>query len=113
MNLRLSELGPLVLEKRGTLGVRAAAAEVGISPATFSRIENGNMPDLESFAKVCTWLGRDPSEFLGAAPGKQPQRVAAVHFRKDQTTSHATAASLAKLILAAQSALQAKAGLVE
>ena len=46
MSLRLSELKTLVLEKRGASGVRAAAAEVGISPATFSRIENGHMHDL-------------------------------------------------------------------
>lgn len=111
MSLRIRELGPLVLKRRGNLGVRAAAAEAGISPATFSRIELGHMPDLETFAKICVWLGRNPSEFLGEPPAKATSSVAAVHFRKDRTTTAATAQSLASLILAAQSALQAKAAL--
>ena len=113
MTLRLSELGPLVLAKRGALGVRAAAAEVGVSPATFSRIELGQMPDLETFAKICRWLNRDPSEFLGAPTPRQGLSTAAVHFRKDQSTSPATATSLANLILAAQTALQAKASMLD
>ena len=110
MTLRLSELGPLVQRKRGLKGVRAAAAEVGISHATFSRIENGQMPDLETFAKVCRWLSVDPAEFLGS-PEKHEITTAAVHFRKDKTVQPRTAASLANLILAAQSALKARASL--
>jgi transcriptional regulator with XRE-family HTH domain len=113
MTLRLSELGPLVRKKRGLLGVRAAAAEADISPATFSRIENGHMPDLETFAKVCRWLDVDPSEFLGTQPRKSDISVAAVHFRKDHANRPETAASLANLILAAQDALRARSLLVE
>ena len=44
---------------------RATALEAGVSTATFSRVENGHMPDLETFAKLCTWLQRDPRDFLG------------------------------------------------
>jgi transcriptional regulator with XRE-family HTH domain len=111
MNLRLSELKALVLEKRGVSGVRAAAAEVGISTATFSRIENGNMPDLETFGKVCEWLGRDPAEFLGLQSERTELSTAAVHFKKDKTIDQKTATSLAKAIVAAQAALRAKAAL--
>jgi transcriptional regulator with XRE-family HTH domain len=112
MSLRLSELKTLVLEKRGTSGVRAAAAEVGISPATFSRIENGHMPDLETFAKICEWLDEDPRNFLGLENSKTEPSTATVHFRKEMTTDLQTAASLAQAIFGAQQALQAKAELL-
>lgn len=113
MSLRLSELGPLVRKKRGVLGVRAAAAEVGISSATFSRVENGQMPDLETFDKVCEWLQVDPAEFLGAARKTDTPELAAVHFKKDRAIDLATATSLANVIMAAQTALKARAALKE
>ena len=112
MSLRLSELKTLVLEKRGVSGVRAAAAEVGISSATFSRIENGHMPDLETFAKICKWLDEDPRNFLGLSHSKAEPSTATVHFRKEMTTDLQTAASLAQAIFGAQQALQAKAELL-
>src|SRR5258706_2081387 len=50
-------LGQLLQRKRGSMGVRAAAAEIGISPATLSRMESGRVPDLETLRKVCAWIG--------------------------------------------------------
>ena len=38
-------------------GVRAAAREIGISPTTLSKIENGHLPDSETLKKVLKWLG--------------------------------------------------------
>jgi transcriptional regulator with XRE-family HTH domain len=113
MTLRLSELAALVRERRGALGVRAAAAEVGISSATFSRIENGQMPDLETFAKVCSWLNVDPGEFLGTERKRSDMSLAVVHFKKDRTSQVDTAAALGSLILAAQEALRHRAALME
>ena len=114
MTLRLSELGTLVREKRRDLGVRAAAAEAGISTATFSRIENGQIPDLATFAKICRWLGQDPKQFLGL-PEEKPEKppAAYVHFKKDIAINPKTAESLAKLILVADKALRDRAALLE
>ena len=109
MRLRLSELAELVRERRGAKGVRAAAAEAGISPATFSRIENKHMPDLETFAKICRWLQVDPSEFLGIDLERKTPSTATVHFRKGRTVDEKTAKALGKAIIAAQKALRAKA----
>lgn len=109
MSLRLSELAELVREKRGAKGVRAAAAEAEISPATFSRIENQHMPDLETFAKICRWLDVDPSDFLGIDLGKKTSSTATVHFRKGRTVDEKTAKALGSAIIAAQNALRAKA----
>ena len=87
--------------KRGGRGVRATAAEIGISAATLSRIENGNYPDLETFGKVCKWLDLDPSEVLGFRKAEEKGRVL-VHFKKENTVKPETAEALAKLILVAQ-----------
>jgi transcriptional regulator with XRE-family HTH domain len=114
MTLRLSELGTLVREKRGTLGVRAAAAEAEISSATFSRIENGQVPDLATFAKICRWLGTNPNQFLGLPAEKAERPPAAfVHFKKDAAINSDTARSLATLILAADKSLRDRAALLE
>lgn len=114
MTLRLSELGTLVREKRAGHGVRTAAAEAGISSATFSRIENGQIPDLGTFAKICLWLGEDPKQFLGLPEDKAEKPPAAyVHFKKDVAISLQTAESLARLILIADKALKDRATLLE
>jgi transcriptional regulator with XRE-family HTH domain len=108
MALPIGELGRLVHKKREGRGIRSVAAEAEVSPATLSRIENGNIPDLATFAKICRWLEVDPAMFLGIeSTASQPKR-AVVHFRKDKTVSPDTAESLAELILSAQRAKNAR-----
>jgi len=103
--LTLQSLGRKLVEKRADRGIREVAAEIGVSPATLSRVERGHMPDLETFSKICRWLAVDPGEVLGvsASPSDRPQ--IGVHFRKDQALKPETAQALAQLILAAQRAL--------
>jgi transcriptional regulator with XRE-family HTH domain len=107
MDIDIDELGRLMAAKRGARGVRAAAEDVGVSHATYSRIENGHMPDLATFAKICRWIGRDPNQFLkvddvsGITDGVG---AAQVHLRKKKTVSKETAVSLGALILAVQNA---------
>jgi len=69
----LARIGPLLREKRGHRGLREVAAEIGVSPATLSRVENGQLPDLQTFSKMCRWLDTDPGAFLGY-PTKQKRR---------------------------------------
>ena len=103
----LESLGQLISEKRGKQGIRAAAQEIGISPATLSRVENGHLPDLENFQKICRWLGVEMTSIAGApitaAPG-----IARVHFKKQPTVKQETAQALAEMILAAQVAFAAE-----
>tara|TARA_R110002110_G_scaffold98025_2_gene251295 strand:- start:632 stop:967 length:336 start_codon:yes stop_codon:yes gene_type:complete len=106
MSLNLTELGQKIVAKRGPSGVRAAAKEIGVSPATLSRIENGQLPDLSTFALICKWLGEDPAEFLGYQRPAESRSSVAVHLRKRNTTSVETASALAKLILAAQAQMR-------
>ena len=114
MPLSIEEFGKLLTAKRGSRGVRAAALEAEVSSATFSRVENGHMPDLKTFAKLCKWLERDPREFLGLETTEQSQsrHEAVVHFKKKKTVKMETAKALGELILAAQRALRAREGLV-
>lgn len=113
MTLPIEELGKLIIRKRGTRGIRAAAAEADVSPATLSRVENGNLPDLATFAKICRWLEVDPARFLGVeqAPASHSVDRAVAHFRKKATVSKETATSLGALILAAQRARRVRSEL--
>ena len=115
MALSIGDFGRLLAAKRGSRGVRAAALEAAVSTATFSRVENGHMPDLATFAKLCTWLQRDPRDFLGmesdgAEEIERPDAV--VHFKKKKTVNMETAKALGELILAAQRAVRAREELI-
>lgn len=104
-NPSLRTLGRLVGEKRGKVGIRATAREIGLSPATLSRVENGQMPDLANFTKICRWLEVDPARVLGFEPETLNRPVAAVHFRSQATVSLSTAGALQELIIKAQEML--------
>jgi transcriptional regulator with XRE-family HTH domain len=113
MALSIEDLGRLLTVKRGSRGVRAAALDADVSSATFSRVENGHMPDLATFAKLCKWLDRDPREFLGIEiDAETAEHPAAVHFKKKKTVTMETAKALGELILAAQRALRAREDLI-
>jgi transcriptional regulator with XRE-family HTH domain len=103
--LTIHSLGHLALERRAQRGIREVAGEIGVSPATLSRVERGKMPDLETFGKICKWLRVDPATVLGIAPARTDTSGLSVHFRKDQAISPETAKALAQMILAAQRAL--------
>lgn len=103
----LESLGSLVKNRRGKVGVRATAKQIGISPATLSRVENGHLPDLENFRKICQWLQVDPSTILGIDSAAMIRPTASVHFRKNQTLTPDSAVALGDLILAAQRAAAA------
>lgn len=105
----LDTLGELVVDKRGEQGVRAAAKEIGLSPATLSRVENGFLPDINNFRLICKWLEIDPNQILGFSSGStggSDQAKASVHFKKRATTSPETAKALAQMILHVQRAMQ-------
>lgn len=107
----LSSLGAMVRDKRGSRTLRDVAEEIRIGPATLMRVENGRLPDLTTFGKICNWLDVEPGNFLGferkessAAPPQtdQPTPVlVAAHLRADQTPQPETVRALAQMILLA------------
>ena len=89
--MKLDELAQRLQRERGSMGIRAAAKEIGISPTTLSRLERGHIPDLKTLEKVCDWLEVDPGEYTGIG-GLQ------IAFKKKTAVSPDTAKSLANLI---------------
>ena len=43
---------------------RQAAQESGVSPATISRCERGMAPDVETFLRLCRWIGAAPTRYI-------------------------------------------------
>lgn len=104
--IRVDRLAQRIQERRAGKGVREAASEVGVSPATLSRAENGRVPDLETFSKICKWLGEDPAIYLGITrQASSLTPTARVHFKKGIAIKKDSAKALGELILAAQQAL--------
>ncbi len=111
VKLSLTSIGPLLLKKRSGRGIREVAAEIGISSATLSRVENGKIPDLETFSKLCKWLNVDPGEILGCKCGDKieqpkPMAVVAAHFRADRTLRPETVNAMAEMILRARGMIE-------
>ncbi|HJV19312.1 MAG TPA: helix-turn-helix domain-containing protein [Sediminibacterium sp.] len=46
------------------LSVRETAKQIGISPATVSRLNNGATPDIETFAMCCKWMRLEMERFF-------------------------------------------------
>lgn len=63
---RQTVLGRMVKGRRewANLTMRQAGQQIGISTATVHRVEHGESPDIESFARLCAWLHIQPQEFL-------------------------------------------------
>lgn len=49
------------------MGIREAAKEIGISPATLSRYENENIPEVTNYANICKWLNVPMEHFFTKA----------------------------------------------
>lgn len=104
-SLAIDELALRIQEHRAGKGIREAAKEVGVSSATLSRVENGKVPDLETFGKICQWLGDDPSIYLGLKPRVIETPRAQVHFKKGAAIEKDSAKALSEMIMLARKAL--------
>lgn len=106
-----SEVNTLLLatklkNKRGRRGLREVAKEIGgVSASTLSRVEQGKLPDLEIFFKICKWLEINPDMFMSNSKKSEfskdketTQEKIAVHLRADKTLSKETADALIKMI---------------
>jgi transcriptional regulator with XRE-family HTH domain len=78
--------------KRAGRGLRAVADEIGgVSASTLSRIEQGNIPDLDTFMRICGWLGVSADDFRpqnrsGKSPASpEAAEVIEAHLRADRT----------------------------
>jgi transcriptional regulator with XRE-family HTH domain len=96
----------LLVEKRGGRGIREVAREIGISPATLSRVENGRLPNIQALMKICDWLDVEMGEFLGVRPGGGKSGASgdlvSVHLKAESTPPQEIANVLADMIMKAQ-----------
>ncbi|WP_223163895.1 helix-turn-helix domain-containing protein [Mycobacterium simiae] len=83
--LDIAQLGTMLRQQRGSLSLRQAAQEAGVSFSTFSRVEAGSQPDLTSFTLLCAWLGVAPTLFFAAVPAREvePIELAISHLNND------------------------------
>jgi transcriptional regulator with XRE-family HTH domain len=95
-------LASMLKSKRGKLGLRATAQEIGdVSAPTLSRIEQGKIPDVETFIKICKWLQVSTDEFI---VNQQDSKVLSTkdhvlaHLRADRELSTETVNMLIKMI---------------
>lgn len=105
INPDIEGLAERIKLRRAGMGIREAALEVGVSPATLSRVENAKVPDLDTFGKICHWLGDDPAIYLGLQATSSTEHRAQVHFKKGAAISKDSAKALSEMILLAQKAL--------
>src|ERR1700733_14522532 len=111
--MTLLRLGAMLRDRRGGRGIRQVAQEIGISPATITRVEGGRLPDIATFQKICSWLKVNPAEILDisteSSPSSADTLVAAVHLRADKTLPEGAATDLAQLIVVAHRELARRA----
>ena len=92
----------LVRAKRGRRGLRQVTLEQGISASTISRIENGSIPDLDTFLAVCDWLKICPCEFIKNSERRRNSgdvyAAVCARLRTDETVDGAVGNALALLI---------------
>ncbi len=100
MNRFKNELfGKRVREKRGDRSLRTVAAELGISIATLSRIENGKLPDVYNLAEIFYWLGDNPANYFILE--ERDDNDLTIQLRAAQAMSAETAGAFMEIIRAA------------
>jgi transcriptional regulator with XRE-family HTH domain len=101
-NLNTELLAGMLKDKRADKGLRTVAKEIGnISAATLSRVEQGKIPDVDTFIQICKWLNVSSDTFIiGDSKEKhlsgKSQIVA--HLRADKELSKDTVNMLIKMI---------------
>jgi transcriptional regulator with XRE-family HTH domain len=108
-HLDIERLARLVKTKRASKGLREVAAEIGsVSPSTLSRVENGRIPDMETFLLLCDWLRVAPSEFFSTdepVTEKTSAESIEIQLRADKNLDPVTANALATIVRAAYTEL--------
>jgi transcriptional regulator with XRE-family HTH domain len=96
-------LAGMLKSKRADKGLRATANEIGgISIATLSRLEQGKVPDVDTFMRICKWLDV-PTDYFSensqhiSVPESNKSRIIA-HLRAERELGSDTIDTIVKLI---------------
>jgi transcriptional regulator with XRE-family HTH domain len=116
------DLGDRVRAKRRSkqLSIREAAAEIGVSAPTVSRVERGShLPDRQNLLRLARWAGvridpvlhtdsRRARNALIHDPGASTPEAVELHLRADKNLSRDDAEALAEMFRVAYEALSRK-----
>ena len=95
-------LAGMLKNKRKGKGLRAVAEEIGnVSASTLSRIEQGKIPDVDTFIRICNWLEVPTDSFIVDDSEKKEvskKELVVAHLRADRELSPETANMLIKMI---------------
>jgi transcriptional regulator with XRE-family HTH domain len=64
-------------------GLRQAAKEIGISPATLSRAENMREPDVTTLANLCQWVQLPMEDFFRPDKDNSKQSKRKQHYKNN------------------------------
>ena len=99
-SINVQSLAQMIKSKRSDRGLRETAKEIGgISVSTLSRVENGNLPDMDTYMKLCKWLDV-PFDFFASETlsSDSKKNVVVANLRADKTLSPDMAEALIKMI---------------
>ena len=101
--LNSSLLAGMLKEKRGKRVLREISVEIGgVSPATLSRVEQGKVPDVDTFIKLCKWLETSSDTFIidhvSTEPKSSNKDFIVAHLRAERELEPATIQMLLKMI---------------
>ena len=89
----------MIKSKRGAEGLRSLASRIGVSPSTLSRVEQGNLPDIDTYVKLCGWLDVSTDFFLRSQKNQVAGHQGVVaHLRADRTLPQETTEALIRMI---------------
>lgn len=102
VQLDTDKLAAMVKSKRAGRGLRAIAQEIGdVSASTLSRIEQGSIPDVNTFLLLCSWLNVPTDTFTvsdAAESATADSDKIVAHLRADRILPKATAQALIEMI---------------
>lgn len=65
----------MLKNKRAGKGLRAVAEEIGgVSYATLSRVEQGKIPDVNTFIRICKWMDVPSDTFIEGDKKKRKEK---------------------------------------
>lgn len=99
-SLNTALFASMIRNKRGERGLRETARELNISPTTLSRLESENLPDVQTYIMICSWLGVPTDYFTGPTPSREisTKKQVIAHLRADKTLPKKNADALIKMI---------------
>jgi transcriptional regulator with XRE-family HTH domain len=93
------KLSNMIKAKRGDKGLREVSKAIGLSAPTLSRIEQGKVPDVETFMRLCEWLEVPADTFSKSSETAHSGKKALIgHLRADKELEPDTVDLLIRMI---------------